>query len=133
MTTINASIGKQRYKMDIHTATNSIVADEPLEQGGEDLGFSPADLITASLGACTCATLRMYADRKGWDLTDVKVNVTFERDNIANTSHFVRTIELLGNLDETQRQRLLTIANGCFIHKTLTHPIDIVTELTTTL
>lgn len=129
MTTIHASIGTQPYKMDIRTATNAIVADEPTDLGGQDLGFSPADLITASLGACTCATLRMYANRKGWDLTDVKVEVQFERDNINNKSHFTRTIELFGNLDETQKQRLLTIANGCFIHKTLTNPIEIVTAL----
>ncbi|GGH60169.1 putative redox protein [Filimonas zeae] len=131
MNTVHASIGKQPYKTEIHTATNSIIGDEPLELGGQDLGFSPADLITASLAACTCATLRMYADRKAWNLTDVKVKVTFERDAVKNTSHFVRTVELVGELDETQRQRLLTIANSCFIHKTLTNPIEVTTELAT--
>ncbi|BAV05109.1 putative redox protein [Filimonas lacunae] len=129
MTQISATIGTELYRMQIQTATNALIADEPEELGGQDLGFSPADLLAASLGACTCATLRMYADKKGWDLTDVQADVTFERDFANNQSHFTRTITLTGNLDEEQRQRLLTIANNCFIHKTLTNPIDIATSL----
>lgn len=131
MTEITASIGTLLYKMEVSTPTNTLIADEPESLGGQDLGFSPADLLAASLGACTCATLRMYANRKGWELTDVKADVTFERDFANNRSYMHRSITLTGNLDEEQRERLLAIANSCYIHKTLTSPIEIETVLTT--
>jgi putative redox protein len=115
--------------MEISTATNTLIADEPETLHGKDLGFSPAELLAASLGACTCATLRMYANRKGWDLTDVKVEVNFERDATTKASLFTRTIEVFGQLDAEQKVRLLAIANSCFIHQTLTNPIEIKTEL----
>jgi putative redox protein len=129
MTKITASIGTELYKMEIKTATNTLIADEPVALHGKDLGFSPAELLAASLGACTCATLRMYANRKGWDLADVKVDVNFERDAKNNISFFTRTIKVSGQLDKEQKLRLLAIANSCFIHQALTNAIDIKTEL----
>ncbi len=128
MATITASIGKAHYRMDITTATNAIVADEPLELGGGDLGFTPDELLAASLGACTSATLRMYADRKGWDnLTGVEVTVTFNRGN--DRSFFNRNIVLEGELTEEQRTRLLEIANKCPVHRTLSNASEINTVL----
>lgn len=128
MDKVNAHIGKELYKTSINTATNSIISDEPEDKGGKDLGFSPNELLASALAACTCATLRMYADRKAWDLTDVKVEVQFERDSQANKSFISRKVELIGNLSDEQRTRLLTIANSCPIHKTLSNPIEITTE-----
>jgi putative redox protein len=129
MDIVNAQIGKELYKTTITTATNSILSDEPKETGGKDLGFNPNELLVAALAACTSATLRMYADRKGWDLTEVKVEVSFERDPKINKSFIKRKVELLGNLEEEQRSRLMVIANSCPIHKTLSNPIEIETNL----
>jgi len=126
MVQIKAAIGTQNYKTTITTTNHTIIADEPLQAGGEDLGFSPDELLAASLGACTSATLRMYANRKGWtELTGVEVNVTFNR--LAGSSTMERTIVLQGNITQEQKERLLYIANRCPIHQTLTHPIDITT------
>ncbi|KAA5532480.1 OsmC family protein [Taibaiella lutea] len=126
MVHIKAAIGTQNYKTTITTGNHTIISDEPTTAGGEDLGFSPDELLTASLGACTAATLRMYANRKGWtELTGVEVNVTFNR--LAGSSTMERTILLQGNITQEQKERLLYIANRCPIHQTLTHPIDITT------
>jgi putative redox protein len=126
MVNIKAVIGTQTYKTTITTANHTIIADEPVAAGGEDLGFSPDELLSASLGACTAATLRMYANRKGWsELTGVEVNVTFNR--LAGSSTMERTILLQGNITQEQKERLLYIANRCPIHQTLTHPINITT------
>ncbi|MBB6002939.1 OsmC family protein [Arcicella rosea] len=130
MEKVHAQIGKELYKTTIQTTTNTLITDEPIEVGGKDLGFNPKELLAAALAACTSATLRMYADRKAWDLAEVKVAVTFERDATANKSFFNRKIELIGNLDEEQKARLLVIANSCPVHKILTNPIEISTELT---
>jgi putative redox protein len=130
MSTVHAHIGKDHFKTEIKSEKNTLWADEPLSNGGEELGFSPSELLAASLSACTSITLRMYADRKGWPLEEVKVEVNFERDTTANTSKITRNIALIGNLDEGQRNRLLDIANLCPIHKTLSNPISIVSFLT---
>lgn len=129
MAVINASIGTHHYRTTLASAGNMYIADEPVSDGGGDEGFSPSELLASALAACTCITLRMYADRKGWPLDDVQVAVEFTRDNALNESNITRNISLVGQLSPEQRARLLTIANSCFIHKTLTHPINIHTSL----
>ena len=129
MEKITAHLGQEKFKTIINTATNTLIADEPLELEGKDLGFSPKELLTAALGSCTIITLKMYANHKGWDLTDVKIEVTF--DWIAETSKsvFTRKIELIGNLSDEQKERLLKIADKCPVHKVLTNPTEIETSL----
>ena len=126
---IIASTGAELYKTEIQSETNFIISDEPESSGGKDLGFAPKELLASSLAACTCITLRMYANRKGWDLTDVKVEVTFETDSVDNKFKIMRNIQLFGNLEIDQKNRLLNIADKCPIHKILTNPIEITTEL----
>ncbi|MDI1306672.1 MAG: OsmC family protein [bacterium] len=129
MIKITAHIGAELYKTEVKSASNTIISDEPESAGGKDLGFAPKELLASSLAACTCITLRMYANRKGWDLTDVKVEVTFEKDTTENKSKIMRNIQLFGNLDATQKARLLNIADRCPMHQILTNPIEITTEL----
>ncbi|MBG6187564.1 OsmC family protein [Flavobacterium sp. CAN_S2] len=129
MNKIKANIGTELYKTEIESETNLIISDEPKSSGGQDLGFAPNELLASSLAACTAITLRMYANRKGWELTDVKVEVSFETNSVENKFKIVRDIQLLGNLDEDQQARLLIIADKCPIHKILTNPIEITTEL----
>ena len=129
MNKITANIGTELYKTEIESETNLIISDEPKSSGGQDLGFAPNELLASSLAACTAITLRMYANRKGWELTDVKVEVSFETDSLENKFKIVRDIQLLGNLDEVQQARLLIIADKCPIHKILTNPIEITTAL----
>jgi putative redox protein len=123
ITKITAQIGLDHYTTTLQNATRSIVADEPVELGGQDLGFAPNELLASALGACTCITVRMYADRKGWPLEQLHVEVTMERDG--QQTQITRNIHMTGALDEEQRQRLLAIANKCPVHQTLTQPIQI--------
>jgi putative redox protein len=128
MKKIFVSVSKEHYKTEIKSQTNNLVtADVPLAVGGKDLGFSPEELLMASLSACTSMTLRMYADRKGWDLEEVKVET--ELQNLDDKSLFSQRLELIGNLDVEQKARMYEIANKCPIHKLLMRPIEIITEL----
>ena len=130
MSQITAHIKKELYKVELVSTTgNILIADEPLAMGGKDLGFSPKELLASALAACTSATLRMYADRKGWDLEEVKLEVTLERDQKENKTIIKRTLEFIGNLDAAQKNRLLAIANACPVHKMLTNPIEIHTQV----
>lgn len=128
MASIHAQIGTEHYRTTINTATHTLISDEPESQGGGALGFSPDELLAASLGACTCATLRMYADRKGWtQLTGVDATVTFNRG--ADRAFMNREIVLTGDLTTEQEARLLEIANKCPVHRTLSHTIEINTTI----
>ncbi len=129
MATIKANIGKEHYQTTLTARNHQLIADEPVENGGTDLGFSPSELLASALGTCTSVTLRMYADRKNFPLESVETIVTFERDQALNISRINREISLKGDLTDEQRERLLQIANKCFIHKTLSNPILINTGL----
>ena len=130
MAKVLSHIGRDLYRIEIKTPTgNVIVADEPLDNGGQDKGFSPKELLAASLAACTSATIRMYADRKGWDVAEINTETELERDGETNKTLISRKIQLVGNLDEAQKARLLIVANSCPVHKILSSQIVIETQL----
>ena len=124
-TNIKAAIKTNHYKTSLTNGRHDMIGDEPLDVGGTDLGFSPNELLCSALATCTCVTLRMYADRKGWALEDVQLSIDFEWDNDQKKSNFKRHITLVGDLSAEQKAQLLTIANKCPIHKVLTNPIEI--------
>ena len=126
----SAHITNELYKTELKSESgNTLISDEPIDKGGEDLGFSPKELLTASLAACTTITLRMYANHKQWDLQEVNIEVEMERDEDNNKTIITRKIKFTGNLDDEQRKRLITIANSCPVHKILTNPIDLNTVM----
>lgn len=130
MAKITSTIKKENYKVEIKSPTgNTIIADEPVDKGGKDTGFSPKELLAAALAACTSATVKMYADRKEWDLQEVKTAIELEFITEANKTVINRKVDFIGNLDETQKKRLLAVANACPVHKILSNPIEINTEL----
>lgn len=124
---VTAVIGRDRYRTELITNGHNLVADEPDEVGGKNLGPGPGEFLMVSLASCTAITVRMYADRKQWPLEKIRVEVTSERND--KTTIFIRHVYFEGALDDAQRNRLLQIANACPVHKTLTNPIEIKTEL----
>ncbi len=128
MTSIKASLGTELYRIELKSPTgNVVIADEPIDKGGQDKGFNPKELLAASLGACTCATVRMYADRKTWALESVNADVELLEED--GQTRFIRKVQFTGELDEEQRARLLAVANACPLHKILTHSIVIETTV----
>jgi putative redox protein len=126
MARISSSITNEPYRIDIKLSTgNSIIADEPVGKGEKDLGFSPKEL----LAACTDATVRLFADQKKWSLDEVKIEIDPGRDDAGNITVINRKIEFIGALDEGQKKRLLAVANACPVHKILSNPIEINTNL----
>ncbi|WP_264551288.1 OsmC family protein [Flavobacterium sp. N2038] len=130
MDTVSAKIDTRLYRTEItSTSGNILISDEPTQLGGKNLGLNPTELLASSLASCTLITLRMYINRKQWDVSEINVKIDFERNSERNVSSFIRKIEVIGEVDEMQRLRLETIANSCPIHKTLTHSIEIKTTL----
>lgn len=131
-------IGPDSLTTEIKAGVHALLADEPTKVGGLNLGPTPYDLVIAGLGACTAMTLRLYADRKKWPLTDVLVHLNHEKihehdsenpNKEALLDHIWREIELEGDLTEEQRRRLLEIAEKCPVHKTLHRRVNIISSL----
>lgn len=130
MVKVTSVIGQQAYKVDIKAeGGTNLVSDEPVSNGGQNLGPSPKELLAAALAACTSITVKMYAARKGWDLQDVYIEVDLDRLEGENKTVINRVIRFTGNLDEAQTARLTAIANACPVHKILTNPITVNTTL----
>ncbi len=128
-TNIKGNIQKNHYKTTLTNGRHELIADEPTDDGGTDLGFRPSELLSSALATCTCVTLRMYADKKGWALEDVQVSIDFEWDNAANKTYINRNITLIGDLSDDEKTRLMDIADKCPIHKVLSNPIEITSIL----
>jgi len=124
---VTALIGKNQYKTEVITSSHYLIADEPAEKKGTNLGPGPQEFLSVALASCTAITLRMYADRKKWPIDQIKVNVVSEVSK--EKTVFKREISFEGTLDEAQQTRLLQIANACPVHGVLTNPIEINTEL----
>ncbi|WP_345813588.1 OsmC family protein [Paraburkholderia sp. PREW-6R] len=120
---VTAHIGSTNFQVLFDDARHTWLADEPEALGGGDRGPTPISLLLSSLGACTSITLKMYAQRKGWPLADVRVSLSFESGEAGSTID--RKIVLEGDLSDEQRERLLQIANACPVHKILTHQVTI--------
>ncbi len=109
------SMGNLRQQIDAESHT--FYADEPVDDGGDNAGPTPYDLLLGALGACTSMTLLLYARRKGWPLEDVEVRLSHERDYARDCAEcdtkpvqidqIERRITLKGQLDQSQRARLL--------------------------
>jgi putative redox protein len=106
-------------KHDIEVRSHRLVADEPKDRGGDDSGPSPQELLAASLASCTAVTVEMYAQRKGWDIGDVAVDVDYEPAQRGSPTRFAMTVHLPKELSEDQRERLMQIAAKCPVHRTL--------------
>lgn len=136
MKEVIAKIGRDQYRTVLINGIHQIIGDEPAPYGTDE-GPDPYSFLLMSLGGCVAMTIRMYADRKKWDLEDVEVQLSQERvyhkdcEDCESTDGYVHHIEkkvkLTGNLDDKQRARLMEIADRCPVNKTLLNEIKIKT------
>ena len=121
-----------KYTLDVENGRHKLYADEPLSYGSADLGPSPFEYLCASLGSCTAITLRMYANRKNWEIENISVIVShgLRKTSEGETKNvFKRIVHLDCELDNVQRARLIEIADKCPVHKLLEHGNLIETSL----
>lgn len=112
----------------MHTRTHELVSDVPEKLGGRDEGADPHEFLEAALVGCTVITVQMYAKRKGWNLVSTIVTVKIEKEGPETV--IGRDVQFVGELDETQRAKLLEIADKCPIHRLLASKISVITRVT---
>jgi putative redox protein len=108
-------------------------ADEPEDSGGRDTGPTPYQFLQAALGACTSMTIRLYAERKKWAVTNISVSLRHEKipapDGRGKIDRFERTITLAGDLTDEQKIRLLEVAGKCPVSQTLSRGSEIASRI----
>jgi putative redox protein len=126
MRDVSVHWAKGKFAQDITVGDLHLRADEETDKGGDNTGPAPHELLLAALGSCTAMTLKVYAERKGWPLSDVHVSL----NGASGEGGFVitRRLKMDGELDAYQRLRLLEIADKCPVHKTLSGTITIQTS-----
>ena len=127
MVQAKASIGTTNYAVSITAGHHQLSADEGVKLGGKDTGPAPYELLCSALGACTAITLRMYAERKGWPLRGVHVDVRFEWKG--SEGAIARVLSFEGELNNDQRARLADIAERTPVTLTLKQGVVIATSV----
>jgi putative redox protein len=119
------------FRGQLRAGRHHLVVDEGAEVGGHDEGPNPYELLLAALAHCTVATLRMYADRKDWELGEIRVRARLLRtgDGATKTERIERAIRLSGALSGEQQRRLAEIADRTPVTRTLLNSLMIDTTL----
>jgi putative redox protein len=122
---IEATIGEQKYYVEVHWRKGTLIMDEPENIEGQDLGPDPYTTLLASLAGCTLSTLRMYIRRKGWDIPEIKVTLNMQQETDPLRTIIKRDIHFPATVDAEKKERLLVIAKKCPVSKILENQIII--------
>lgn len=131
---VHIHIGKEKYTTTLTAGKHELISDEPESSGGMDKGPNPYDYLLMSLGSCTAITLRMYIERKEWQVDDIYVELRHFKDHAedcedcdeksARIDKIEKEIIINGDLNDEQLNRLLEISHKCPVNKTLQGSIE---------
>lgn len=126
-TNSQVTLGNRHYLAEAKTRKHFLVIDEPVESGGDDNGPTPVEYLLTAIGGCVSITLRMYAERKGWDVGKITVNVLQIKDE--NGTHLSEEISFEKEVTEEQKIKLLEIAGKCPVAKMVKGETEIVSSI----
>ncbi len=109
----------ENLRHDVRIRSHTITSDEPLEDGGDDAGPSPQELLAASLASCSAITMAMYAKRKGWDVDGLRVDCEYLPAERGHPTQFKLVMRMPAHLSQEQIDRLAVISARCPVHRTL--------------
>ncbi len=130
---------EDNFTTHLQTRNHSFISDEPSTIGGDNFGPTPYQYLTAAIAACTTMTLKMYANRKKWDLQEVFVYISHARihsddlrldvEKSGYLDHISKKLKFVGDLDDAQKKRLKEIASKCPVHKTVASQVVFDTQI----
>ncbi len=121
-----------RVKFAIQSRSHTILCDQPAENGGEDSGMTPPELLLASLGSCAAFYAVQYLKTRNLAETGVEVTVTAEKlKQPARVGNFRVHVVCPVSLTEEQTEGLMRFVHHCLVHNTLLTPPEIAIDLTT--
>lgn len=124
-----ATIGEQKYYVEVVWRNGTLIMDEPESIDGKDLGPDPYTTLLASLAGCTLSTLRMYISRKQWIIPEINVSLNLQQEQNPLHTIIKRDITFPNLHDNEIKERLLLIAKKCPVSKILEHQITINTTV----
>lgn len=118
---VAGEISNIKYQCTITWHNGKFIADEPLNAGGKDEGPDPYTLLLSSVVYSKLITLRMYIDRKGWEIPAISVKANLFQNNKEEKLVTIidRDIKILSHVTNEQRDKLTDIAKSCPISKIL--------------
>lgn len=108
--------GTLRHEIDVN-GRHTIITDEPESLGGTDTGPAPHELLAATLASCVSTMIVLYAQRRDWDLADVRVDVDYDAE--VTPRRIEVTIHLPEGLTAEQTDRLNRVADTCPVRRAL--------------
>jgi putative redox protein len=124
---VHGSIGNEKYQCTIEWRKGKFITDEPVTSGGRDSGPDPHTLLLSSLASCSLLVMRVFIDRRGWDIPQIAVNVNYyqETKDEKTTTIIDRDIIILSPATEEQKSRLEEIVKHCPISTILENDIKV--------
>ena len=116
-----SGVNTDGFKIAMVSRGHQIMADEPTEIGGSDKGAKPSELLLASLASCKLITLRMYAERKGWELGEITIALRYLEKG--EPTLVEKKIRFSQPLSQDQTKRLVEISGRCPVAKMLKNSI----------
>lgn len=107
------------FRNQVSIRGHELTIDEEASDGGADSGPTPLELLAGSLAGCVAVTMEMYAERKGWEIGEVGVDVDFSPAERGTPTRFEIVLRLPEGLPDEQVERLTVIAAKCPVHRVL--------------
>jgi putative redox protein len=117
------------FYTEVKIGDKTFQADEPVSIGGTDLAPTPMNYLLGALASCTSITIKMYAQRKGWDIGEISVHVTLIEQSTLGGRKIKKTLKIENPLSPEQITRLLLIGNKCPVAKLLENNVEMEFEL----
>ena len=130
-TSSTVTLSNRNYLAEAKMRNHFVTIDEPLDLGGDDNGPTPVEYLLTAIGGCVSITLRMYAERKGWDIGKITVNVYLKEESTEDgvKKSIIEEISFENEITDEQRVKLLNIAGKCPVAKMVKGETSVTSEI----
>ncbi|MCG1037000.1 OsmC family protein [Polaribacter sargassicola] len=128
---VSVVLTNKNYLAEAQARDHFLTLDEPVAAGGDNNGPTPVEYLLTAVGGCVSMTLRMYAERKGWDVGKITVNLYQKQKQTSEglKKRLEEEISFEKEISEDQRKRLLVIAGKCPVAKMVKGETEIISSI----